>query len=113
MLGVVWNRHLSLSDTLGGSRSNNKAAVSIVKFQAKRINAEIEKFLEIFTGILTNHFQLFSDFHLFRAFNPADISGSGILLAMALCIFSAITEVSVVFDKVRAFDLNTDRVWNL
>ena len=84
-----------------------------MEFQAKRINAEIEIFFEIFTDSFTNPLQSFSDFHLFRAFNPADISGSGILLAMALCISSAITEVSVVFDKVQAFYLNTYIVWNL
>lgn len=32
---------------------------------------------------------------------------------MALCISSAITEVSVVFDEVQAFNLNTYIVWNL
>lgn len=84
-----------------------------MKFQAKRIHDEMEIFFEIFTDIFTNPLQSFSCFHLVRAFNPTDISGSGILLAMALCVSSAITEIFVVLDKVQAFYLNTYVVWNL
>lgn len=74
-----------------------------MKFQAKVIHAEMENFFFflILTDIFTNPLQSLSDFHLFRAFSAADISGSGILLAKALCISSAITEVSVAFDKFR------------
>lgn len=44
-------------------------------------------FFQVFSGIFTSPFQSFCYFHLFRTFNPTDISGSGVLLAMALSLF--------------------------
>lgn len=44
-------------------------------------------FFQVFSGIFTSPFQSFCYFHPFKTFNPTDISGSGVLLAMALPLF--------------------------
>lgn len=44
-------------------------------------------FFQVFSGIFTSSFQSFCYFHLFRTFNPTDISGSGVLLVMTLSLF--------------------------
>lgn len=44
-------------------------------------------FFQVFSGIFTSPFQSFCYFHPFKTFNPTDISGSGVLLAMALSLF--------------------------